>query len=136
MRNKSNNQASNKKKSEVKETATYNDTHMGGTRMTDTTTPARPRETRTTEHQRVADARSCQESCQGLSLFEKECVDLCELGQTDWVPLPKPLVVDSGAGETVIRIEWMSGHATLPSAGSKAQDSYTTADGTKVYNEG
>lgn len=136
MQNKSNNQASIKKKSEVQETAKFNETHMGGTRMTDTTTPARPRETRTREHQGVADARSGQGSCQGLSLFEKACVDLCEFGQTDWVPLPKPLVVDSGAGETVIPNEWMSGHATLPSAGSKAQDYYTTADGTKVYNEG
>ena len=72
-------------------------------------------------------------------------VDLFELGgerslneieQQEWVPLPRPLVIDSGAGETVIPRQWFSAHPLEPSAGSLAQDFYTTADGTKVYNEG
>ena len=34
-----------------------------------------------------------------INFFEKGSTDLCELQQNTWAPLPKPLVVDSGAGE-------------------------------------
>ena len=37
-----------------------------------------------------------------INFFEKENTDLCELQQSTWAPLPKPQVVDSGAGETVM----------------------------------
>ena len=56
--------------------------------------------------------------------------------QSDWVPLPKPLVVDSGAGETVMPSDWLPAHPVTESAGSKNNEYYTTADGSKVYNEG
>lgn len=71
-----------------------------------------------------------------LNLFEKANIELCEFAQTECVPLPKPLVVDSGAGETMIPTEWLPQHVLRPSAGSRAEDYYTTADGTKVFNEG
>ena len=37
-----------------------------------------------------------------VNFFEKGNTDWCELQQNTWAPLPKPLVVDSGAEETVI----------------------------------
>lgn len=36
----------------------------------------------------------------GVRLFETASLQLCEFAQTEWVLLPKPLVVESGAGET------------------------------------
>ena len=62
--------------------------------------------------------------------------DRCELQQSAWSPLPKPLVVDSGAGETVMPIDWLTYHLLTESGGSRANDFCTTADGSKVYNEG
>ncbi len=56
--------------------------------------------------------------------------------QNTWAPLPKPLVVDSGAGETVMPVDWLTSHPLTESDGSSANDFYTTADGSKVYNEG
>ena len=61
-----------------------------------------------------------------INFFEKGNTDLCELQQNAWAPLPKPLVVDSEAGETVM----------TEADGSRANHFYTTADGSKVYNEG
>ena len=72
----------------------------------------------------------------GMNLFEKGNKDLCEFTQNEWTPLPKPLVVDSGAGETVMPSDWFPAHATTESDGSRSNDFYTTADGTKVFNEG
>ena len=48
----------------------------------------------------------------------------------------KLLVVDSGAGETVMPVDWLTNHLLTGSDGSRANDFYTTADGSKVYNEG
>ena len=45
-------------------------------------------------------------------------------------------MIDSGAGETVIPKHWFMAHPTVPSAGSMAEALYTSADGTKVDNEG
>ena len=67
--------------------------------------------------------------------FEKGNTDLCELQQNTWAP-PKPLVVDSGAGETVMPVDWLTSHPLTESDGSRANDFYPTADGSKVYNEG
>ena len=54
-----------------------------------------------------------------------------------WAPLPKPLVVDSGAGETVMPVDWLTrSHPLTEPDGSRANDFYTTADGSKVHNEG
>ena len=43
-----------------------------------------------------------------INFFEKGNTDLCELQQNTWAPLPKPLVVDSGAGETVMPVDWLT----------------------------
>ena len=71
-----------------------------------------------------------------INFFEKGTTGLCELQQNTWAPLPKPLVVDSGAGETVMLVDWLTSHPLTESDGSRANDFYTTADGSKVYNEG
>ena len=44
-------------------------------------------------------------------------------------PLPKPLVVDSGSGETVMPVDWLTSHPLTESDGSRANDFYTAADG-------
>ena len=62
--------------------------------------------------------------------------DINDIEQSDWRPRPKPLVVDSGAGETVMPKDWCVAHPIRDSPGSLAEDFYTTANGTKVYNEG
>ena len=73
----------------------------------------------------------------GISLFEVgQTAELNDIEQPDWMPLPKPLVVDSGAGETVIPRGWLVAHPVKDSPGSLAKDFYFTADGSKVYNEG
>ena len=61
---------------------------------------------------------------------------LNEIEQNNWQPLPRPMVVDSGAGATVMPKDWCMAHAIKDSPGSLAEDFYFTADGTKVYNEG
>ena len=57
---------------------------------------------------------------------------LNEIEQSEWEPLPRPLVVDSGAGETVLPETWCKAYALEKSIGSEANDFYTTADGTPV----
>ena len=54
-----------------------------------------------------------------INFFEKGNTDLCEL-QNAWAPLPKPLVVDSGAGETVMPVDWLTSHPLTESDGSRA----------------
>ena len=70
--------------------------------------------------------------CTFFQLFEKENTDLCEVQHSAWAPLPKPLVVDSGAGETVMPTDWLTNHPFTESASSRANDFYTKADGSKV----
>ena len=67
-----------------------------------------------------------------MNMLEKGMADLCDFAQNQWVTLPKPLVVDSGAGETVLPADWLQSHPTKESAGSKSGEYYTTADGSKV----
>jgi hypothetical protein len=50
--------------------------------------------------------------------------------------MPRPLVIDSGAAETVMPENWFPLHDIQESEGSKNGMFYTTADGTPVYNEG
>ena len=64
-----------------------------------------------------------------INFFEKGNADPCELQQSTWAPLPKPLVVDSGAVETVMPVDWLKNHPLTESDGSRANDFYTTADG-------
>ena len=44
--------------------------------------------------------------------------------------------MDSGAGETVKPVDWLPAHPVKESSGSQNNEYYTTADGSKVYNEG
>ena len=71
-----------------------------------------------------------------INFFEKGNTDLCELQQNTCAPVPKSLVVDSRAGETVMPLGWLTNHLLTESDGSRANDFYATADGSKVYNEG
>ena len=71
-----------------------------------------------------------------MNVLEKGNRELHKVSQSDWVPLPKPIVVDSGAGETVMPVDWLPAHPVRESSGSKKNEYYTTADGSKVYNEG
>ena len=71
-----------------------------------------------------------------INFFEKGNMDLCELQQSACAPLPKPLVVDSGAGETVVPIDWLANHPLTKSDGSRAKSLSHTADGSEVFNEG
>ena len=41
-----------------------------------------------------------------------ESEPLCEMS-SEWTPMPKPLVVDSGAAETVIPRTWFPNHKTV-----------------------
>ena len=50
---------------------------------------------------------------------EKGNTDPCELQQNTWAPLPKPLVVDSGAGETVMPVDWLTSHPLTESDGQE-----------------
>ena len=74
-----------------------------------------------------------------INFFEKGNTDLCELQQNTWAPMPKPLVVDSGAGETVMPEVWLTKHPLTESDGSRTngfvqeQMIFTRS---KAYNEG
>ena len=72
----------------------------------------------------------------GIKFFEKGKTDLCELQQNIWAPLPKPLVVDSGVGETVMPVDWLTSHPLIESNGSRANVFYTTVEAAKCTNEG
>ena len=70
-----------------------------------------------------------------INFFEKGNTDLCELEQNTSAPLPKPLVVDSGAGETVMPVDWLTSHPLTESNGQEQMIS-TQQPMAKVYNEG
>ena len=50
--------------------------------------------------------------------------------------MPQPLVVDSGAAETVIPRTWFPSHKTVESEGSKRGVFHTAAHGSSVESEG
>ena len=61
------------------------------------------------------------------------------LGHVDsevFAALPRPLVIDSGAAETVMPSDWLKSHGREESTGSQNGTFYTTADGSAIYNEG
>jgi hypothetical protein len=73
----------------------------------------------------------------GIDMLEKhEEKSIDNFNNDKWEPMPRPLVIDSGAAETVIPSEWFPLHDIQESQGSKSGVYYTTADGTPVYNEG
>ena len=63
-----------------------------------------------------------------------ESEPLCETA-SEWTPMPQPLVVDSGAVETVIPRTWPN-HKTAESEGCKRGVFCTLADGSTVENGG
>ena len=56
-----------------------------------------------------------------INFFEKVKTDQCELQQHAWETLPKPLVFDSGAGETVKPADWLTNHPLTESERFKSQ---------------
>ena len=50
--------------------------------------------------------------------------------------MPRALVIDSGAAETVMPSDWFPKHEVKESEGSRNGVYYTTADRTAVHNEG
>ena len=84
----------------------------------------------------VGEARGRWSSGKSLDLFEKGGSDVLAFEQRDWETLPKPMVVDSGAGETVIPSDWLPAHTLHQSVGSKANDYFSAANGARIYNEG
>ena len=72
----------------------------------------------------------------GVNVLERhgdKCLDSMD---QSWAPMPRALVIDSGAAETVMPSDWFPNHEVKESAGSKSGVYYTTADGTPVHNEG
>ena len=55
--------------------------------------------------------------------------------QVDWEPLPKPLVIVPGAGETVMPSSWCTAPPLEQSPGH-GRDFYVSASGKEIYNEG
>ena len=53
-----------------------------------------------------------------------------------WSELPRSLVVDSGAGETVIPVDWCKQYPIRESQGQRDGDFYTAANGDIIYPEG
>ena len=61
---------------------------------------------------------------------------LAQLVSDDWSELPYPLVIDSGAAETVIPTDWCDNYPTRQGQAQKAGRYYTAANGEPVYNQG
>ena len=79
------------------------------------------------------------ESCRHLvEQFERKRTTVRNVQRVDAhaTAMPQPLVVDSGAAETVILRTRFPNHKTVESEGSKRGVFYTTADGSAVENEG
>ena len=53
-----------------------------------------------------------------------------------WQSFNEPLIIDSGAAETVIPLGWATNYEMKESEGSKTGEFYQTADGTPIYNQG
>ena len=88
------------------------------------------KQTQSQPHGEIPRARSTQRS------EKHEEKNIGSVNEYEWEHMPRPLVIDSGAAETVIPTEWFPLHGVQESHGSKSGVYYTTADGTPVYNEG
>ena len=62
--------------------------------------------------------------------------DLGGFERNGWVPMPCPMVIDSGAAETVLPLSWFQSHSITETEASRSGVYYTTANGEKVYNKG
>ncbi len=58
------------------------------------------------------------------------------LDANEWRRFPSPLIIDSGAAETVLPSSWFANYKMRQSAGSLAGVFYQTANGEPIYNEG
>ena len=56
-----------------------------------------------------------------INFFEKGTRTCATSKKNTWAPLPKPLVVDSGAGETVMLVDWLTSHPLTESDGVKSK---------------
>ena len=86
----------------------------------------------------VPPASGCCSVGQGLDMCPlfKNGGDLGGFERNGWKPMPCPMVIDSGAAETVIPTSWFTDHAIRETEASKNGVYYTTANGVKVYNKG
>ena len=50
--------------------------------------------------------------------------------------MPQPLIIDSGAAETVMPVSWFEGHKVSETEASRNKEYYTTANSAKIYNQG
>ena len=86
--------------------------------------------------------RRGQEGCSSvrdhrdLGVLFRNGGDLGGFERNGWVPMPCPMVIDSGAAETVLPSSWFRSHKLLETDASRSGVYYTTANGVKVYNEG
>ena len=72
-----------------------------------------------------------------ISMLEKNDGSLlADVSCDDWAELPTPLVIDSGAAESVLPVDWCQNYAIKESAGQRAGVTYTAADGNALYNKG
>ena len=67
-------------------------------------------------------------------MFNTKEINSAENG--GWVPMPKPLVIDSGAAETVLPDTWFQNYPIIEGPEMKAEQSYVCADGTEIQNVG
>ena len=59
----------------------------------------------------------------------------CET-HNEWKPMPRPMIVDSGAADTVLPRTWFTSHPLCPTEASKNGDFFITANGEEIDNEG
>ena len=62
--------------------------------------------------------------------------DLGGFERNGWIPMPCPMVIDSGAAETVLPLSWFKDHKIMETDASRSGVYYRTANGEKVYNKG
>ena len=96
------------------------------------------RETQVGSEGESDDTQGCKKNPNFVGILQSSSVEsapLCEMS-SEWTHMPQPLVVDSGAAETVIPRTWFPSHKTVGSEGSKRGVFYTTADGSTVEHAG
>lgn len=70
-------------------------------------------------------------------LLEKGGGEINDLSaENRWKMFPEPIVIDSGASETVIPQEWFENYPTFETEASRNNEWYTAANGGKIHNLG
>ncbi len=69
-------------------------------------------------------------------LLNSTAGSLDSVSSSGWSTFPQPMVVDSGAAETVMPEEWLQEHMVKPTEKSRNDVYYTAANGEKLYNKG